>query len=66
MDRYVKVVLTVIAVALVVIAFRLSVPGAHAQVGSACGRSSSDPCYVTVGREFVNVQVTNWPSSLGR
>jgi len=45
MDRYTKVVLTVIAIALSVIAARLSVPSAMA-LGDGCG-SYSDPCNVT-------------------
>ncbi len=52
MDGYTKCVLTVIAVALAVIAFRGSVFKADAQ--SVCGLSASSPCYVTG-----DVRVTN-------
>jgi hypothetical protein len=45
-DVYTKAVLTVIAVALSVIAIRSAVPSALA-VGDGCGRSSGDACYVT-------------------
>jgi hypothetical protein len=47
-DAYTKLVLTVIAVALSVIAFRISIPTATAQFGelSGCGRLITSPCYV--------------------
>ena len=44
-DVYTKAVLTVIAVALSVVAIRSAVPSALA-IGDGCGRIS-DPCYIT-------------------
>jgi hypothetical protein len=50
-DRYTKIVLTVIAAALVALVLQNSFPGARAQMGSGCG-SGHKPCYVeTVPRE---------------
>ena len=55
-DLYTKAVLTVIAVALSVVAIRSAVPTALA-VGDGCG-SSGDPCYVTQdGTIFVSNQM---------
>ena len=45
-DRYTKSVLTVIAVALAVIAIQNLIPTARAQAGR-CGDAASTPCYVT-------------------
>ena len=45
LDAYTKLLLTVIAVALSVIAFRLTVPNASAALGS-CGDVPSNPCFV--------------------
>jgi hypothetical protein len=47
MDKDTKAVLTVIAVALVVIAVRMSVAPAAAQFGPGCGAVSAVPCFVT-------------------
>ena len=46
-DLYTKAVLTVIAVALSVIAIRFAVPSASA--GLECGVSINMPCYVSAG-----------------
>jgi hypothetical protein len=47
-DRYTKAVLTVIAVALVLIALQLGTPRATAQFGDGCG-GQTNPCYVNTG-----------------
>ena len=52
-DRYTKIVLTVIAVALGVIAVREV--GALARAGVECGYARSSPCYVDIG---------NWPAGM--
>ena len=44
-DRYTKVVLTVIAAALVGLVVQRAIPTASAQLGAGCG-SSYDPCYI--------------------
>lgn len=60
-DRYTKIVLTVIAVALCVIAVQNAVPRARA-LGNGCGDSSSNPCYVEPASfAGFDVNVTNWP-----
>ena len=56
-DRYSKIVLTVIAAALVAIAIQQAAPSAKAL--SDCGDYLS-PCYVTT-RGDLDVYVTNWP-----
>ncbi len=61
-DRYTKIVLTVIATALVGLVAQNALGPANAQRG-ACG-SSIDPCYVTSSAHGLNglsVYVTNWP-----
>jgi hypothetical protein len=56
MDRYTKTVLTVIAVALSVIALRATpIVGTAGAFGEACG-SSLDPCYVAT-RDSLSVDV---------
>jgi hypothetical protein len=48
-DRYTKFILTIIALALVVIASRLlvvSAPAGAADLGQGCGSDSRHPCYV--------------------
>ncbi len=61
-DNYTKIVLTIIAAALVSIAFQGTIRPASAQMGDGCGSSSRSPCYVEVsqsplGRAFkVEVQ----------
>ena len=45
-DRYTKIVLTIIAAALVgLLAVQLT-PVAHAQISEGCGSSQSYPCYI--------------------
>jgi hypothetical protein len=48
-DRYTKSVLTVIAVALAVIALQNLIPTARAQV-DRCGDATSNPCYVAASQ----------------
>ena len=74
LDLYSKIMLTVIAVALVVIAWNgLGTGHAVAAFGEACG-TISDPCHVTTGLRDklavdigapiggLRVSVENWPS----
>ena len=69
-DRYTKSVLTVIAVALMLIAAQLGIPMATAQFGDGCGDSRGNPCWVKgsvdvsgyVGIDgAVEVQTSTWP-----
>lgn len=58
MDNYLKAVLTVIALALAVIAIRLPAPVAYA-IGDGCG-SKDNPCYIeTTHPTGLNVWVQN-------
>jgi len=60
-DRYTKIVLTVIAVSLVAVLVQNQLKPAHAFSDGSCG-SSIDPCYVTIGYgRSLNVWVENWP-----
>lgn len=60
MDNYLKAVLTVIALALAVIAFRMPTPTAYA-LGDGCG-SLREPCYIeTTHSTGLNVWVQNPP-----
>ncbi len=55
-DRYTKIVLTVIALALTGICIGQFTPKAHAQMGNGCG-SMGNPCYVaTLSAIAVRVQ----------
>jgi hypothetical protein len=47
MDRYAKIVLTVIATALIIIALQNIITPAQA-VSEACGSNRYNPCFVTV------------------
>jgi hypothetical protein len=49
MDRYSKIVLTIIAGALVIICLQQALTPATAQMG-ACGQNRYSPCYVEVVR----------------
>ena len=62
-DLYTKAVLTLIAGALVVIAWQGTVRPANAQLGLGCGSSQSLPCYVAPSSMLgsLPVSVTNWP-----
>jgi hypothetical protein len=76
MDRYTKGVLTVIAVALSVIAFRLGGTATATAQSASCGESSTRACYVIATNKFDDdltvrisnfpstVRIDNWPSSL--
>jgi hypothetical protein len=58
-DLWTKIALTVIAVSLAVIAWKLPFADVgHAQIG-ACGVSSSAPCHVATNGEALKVQITN-------
>jgi hypothetical protein len=48
-DTYSKIVLTVIAVALVALVFQEAVPNARAAFAD-CGRSAVSPCYMKIAR----------------
>lgn len=60
-DRYIKVVLTVIAAALCVIAVQNVIT--PVQAVNDCGGSRYDPCYVSVKNwpSSMDVRVQNWP-----
>lgn len=61
-DRYTKIVLTVIAVALSAIAIQGTIGAAQAQLGDGCGSSPTRACYVQTGGIIgLDVTVTNWP-----
>ena len=57
-DSWTRVVLTVIACSLAVIAWKMPMAGtSYAQVGM-CGGTGFNPCYVaTAGNDFLNVKV---------
>ena len=59
-DVWTKMALTIIAVSLAVIAFKLPfVDAGHAQT-SACGTTSAAPCYIASGfDQGLRVQITN-------
>jgi hypothetical protein len=66
-DRYTKVVLTVIGISLAVIAFKMLLPSNAVALGEGCG-AYHDPCNVRIaGGELdgisgsVDVWVENWP-----
>ena len=60
-DTYTKTVLTVVAVALLAIAFR-HLPEASAQLGVYCGASINMPCFVKRGPlEILNVKLQSAP-----
>lgn len=50
-DHYTKVVLTIIAAALVALVAQQATRPANAQYGSGCGTSSRSPCYIEFSRE---------------
>jgi len=60
LDAWMRIVFTVIALSLAVIAWKLPVSGtSHAQ-GGVCGGTGFNPCYVaTAGDDFLNVKVMN-------
>ena len=59
-DRYTRTVLTVIAIALSVIAVRMNFSDTAGAAGKGCGDSSSNPCYFT-SNDPLSVKVENWP-----
>ncbi len=60
LDLWTKVVFTVIALSLAVIAWKLPMSEtSYAQAG-ACGGTGFNPCYVsTAGEDFLNVRIVN-------
>jgi len=46
-DRYTKIVLTVIAISLVALVIQNLSPAARAQISAGCGTSSGKPCWIT-------------------
>jgi hypothetical protein len=63
-DRYTKTVLTVIAIALSVIALRMSFSDSARAMGDGCG-DRINPCYIEyralAPSTGLRVEVTNWP-----
>ena len=58
-DLWTKMTLTLIAVSLAVIAWKLPFAEVgHAQMGM-CGSTSSDPCHITNNGDALKVQITN-------
>ena len=59
-DRYTRIVLTVIAIALSVIAVRMNFSDTAGAAGRGCGDASAKPCYFTTN-DPLSVNVANWP-----
>lgn len=57
-DLYLKSVLTIIAIALGVIAFKMPDGGRAMAMGDGCG-GRSNPCYVDAGFHPLEVRITN-------
>jgi hypothetical protein len=58
-DLWTKMALTLIAVSLTVVAWKLpSIDVSHAQMGT-CGSTSSAPCHITNNGDALKVQITN-------
>jgi len=58
-DVWTKMALTLIAVSLAVIAWKLPLADVgHAQMGT-CGSTSTAPCHITVSGEALKVLITN-------
>jgi hypothetical protein len=58
-DLWTKMALTIIAVSLAVIAWKLPFTDiGHAQMGT-CGSTSSAPCHITTDGDGLKVQITN-------
>jgi len=57
LDAWMKIVFTVIALSLAVIAWKLPMSPSYAQ-GGGCGGTGFNPCYVsTAGEDFLNVKI---------
>jgi hypothetical protein len=57
-DSLTKVLLTVIACSLAVIAWKLPMTGPSYAQGGVCGGTGFNPCYVsTAGDDFLNVRI---------
>jgi hypothetical protein len=60
LDVWTKIVLTVIALALAVIAWKLPISGSSYAQSGVCGGTGFNPCYVsTAGEDYLNVRVVN-------
>lgn len=60
LDLWTRSVLTVIAMALAVIAWKLPISGSSYAQGGVCGGTGFNPCYVsTAGEDYLNVRVVN-------
>jgi hypothetical protein len=60
LDPWTKIVLTVIALALTVIAWKLPMSESSYAQGGVCGGTGFNPCYVsTAGEDYLNVRVVN-------
>ncbi|HET9717635.1 MAG TPA: hypothetical protein VFP60_15765 [Pseudolabrys sp.] len=58
LDFAMKIIFTVIAVSLAVIAWKLPMAGTSYAQGAGCGGTGFNPCYVsTAGDDFLNVKV---------
>lgn len=57
-DSWTRVVLTVIACSLAVIAWKMPVAGTSYAQGGVCGGTGFNPCYVsTAGNDYLNVKI---------
>ena len=60
LDPWTKIVLTVIALALAVIAWKLPISESSYAQSGVCGGTGFNPCYVsTAGEDYLNVRVVN-------
>jgi hypothetical protein len=59
-DAWMKIVFTVIALSLAVIAWKLPMSSESRAQGGVCGGTGFNPCYVsTAGDDFLNVRLVN-------
>ncbi|MGA9081800.1 MAG: hypothetical protein WB390_05020 [Pseudolabrys sp.] len=58
LDAWMRIVFTVIALSLAVIAWKLPMAGTSYAQGGGCGGTGFNPCYVsTAGEDFLNVKI---------